>query len=225
MNVRNLFQTALVAQCLLGPAAAHAWPWESKADLGGIVVETQLAPGAADKQAFEAFSDSGYRLIGSSILDPKNSGGIASLGGVRVPKWVRVTWRKGWDQYGWKGPIVGDYTIPVLDRIPDEVIELVRAKRKRALMLRLRIKDDGVLLGWAVKEGGRNCHILYGGDFVDEVMDDFDVKKWRDHVIEQRWVHSESRGPVLLTVYRPIDLCSDADARRAARERQALPHQ
>lgn len=214
---------AATASCL-----ARTWPWTDKADLGGVVVEFELAPGAADKQAVDGIGDSGVLLFGSSILSPKGHGTM-TLGGVRIPKWVRVIWREGNSKMGGRGhfggTIVGDYTIPVLDRIPDEIFDAIRAKRKRALVLRFRVKDDGVLLGWAVKEGERNCRILYGGDFVDQVTTDFDVKRWRDHVIEHRWVHSESRGPVLLTVYRPIDLCDDADARKAAREGQALQHQ
>jgi hypothetical protein len=92
------------------------------------------------------------------------------------PRWVRVTWREGVDEkhglHWTTGHVVGDYKIEVLSRIPEEVFKYVGAARGRVIVLRFRIKDDGVLLAWDVQErvthprGGRGLVFsMHGGDF------------------------------------------------------------
>ena len=145
----------------------------------GFVVKYDLAPGASNKEGVEAFSDSGYRLFGPAVLDPKN-GGTFGLGNAPFPRWVDVTWREGsfvqrYDpatRSAWTGgTVVGNYRVEVLSRVPKEVFDYVRSGRG-AIRLLFRIKDDGVLLAWDVEEsvthpkgGSGFVYSLHGGDF------------------------------------------------------------
>jgi hypothetical protein len=72
------------------------------------------------------------------------------------------------DSGGWVGgTVVGDYTVPVLERIPPQAFDLARAGKKRPLVLRFRIRDDGVDFGWMVRlQDGVPFEVLMrGGDF------------------------------------------------------------
>lgn len=95
------------------------------------------------------------------------------LGGTRVPLTVRAVWRQGagWDNVKkvWsEGKIIGDYTIPVADRIPDAVLHDIRA-HGGALRLKFRLKPDGVLFGWDIERpgGGISKFDMPGGDFTE----------------------------------------------------------
>ncbi len=137
-----------------------------------MVVEESLAPGAAIKIGIQGVSDGGIQLFASARLNATNSS-TSSYGGAAIPRWVRVTWREGADEahglYWTTGKVVGDYTVPVLERIPPQVFQLIKAAPGRALRLRFRVKDDGVLFGWAVQQSGKTTYfdIQRGGDFVD----------------------------------------------------------
>ena len=113
-------------------------------------------------------TDAGARII----LQGFNQGGAqsafsAGTSGGRFPRWVHVTYRGPFDHVGatekwWdKGEILAEYHIEVLSRIPEEVFEYVLAKREqpesggrilRAIRLKFRITDNGVLFGWDVEE-------------------------------------------------------------------------
>ncbi|MDB5797035.1 MAG: hypothetical protein JWP36_937 [Paucimonas sp.] len=90
---------------------------------------------------------------------------------------MRVVWRANpkpvWGKNGgieYEGPIIGDYTIPVAERIPDEVLNDIRAKGG-ALRLKFRLKPDGVMLGWDIERrapiGDVSIHEMPGGDFLE----------------------------------------------------------
>lgn len=148
----------------------------------GMVVMYALAPGASEKKGVNAITDAGNRLFGPATLNSKN-GGKNSVGGSKMsfPRWVRVTWREGpgiemdWKNGGWKGGrVIGDYTVEVLRRIPDEVFAYASAAHGRAIVLRFRLKDDGVLLAWDVQESSPNgqgwLYTMHGGDFLDPTI-------------------------------------------------------
>lgn len=147
----------------------------------GMVIESRLAKGAAQKEGVEAISDAGNEIFMFHVLAP-TSGSNSSFGGgtqMSFPRWVRVTWRKGPGlDYDFKngrfvgGTVVGDYKVEVLSRIPEDVFKYVAAARSRVIVLRFRVKDDGVLLAWDVQEtvahpsGGRGfVFSMHGGDF------------------------------------------------------------
>jgi hypothetical protein len=73
-----------------------------------------------------------------------------------------------WKTGGWVGgTVIGDYTVLVRDRIPPEAFALARSREKCPLVLRFRIRDDGVDFGWMVRlQDGVPFEVLMrGGDF------------------------------------------------------------
>jgi hypothetical protein len=61
------------------------------------------------------------------------------------------------------GTIVGDYTVPVAERIPDELLDDLR-RNGGMFRLKIRIHDDGPLIGWDIKDGIMSTRMA-GGDF------------------------------------------------------------
>ena len=103
------------------------------------------------------YDEQGYVISSRSISGPNGRQRSAYPGGERgVPKKIRVTWRVGKfemspDGTGWVGgKIVGDYTVSVADRIPDETLEYVRS-HNTSLRLKLRVYEDGLLVGWDIE--------------------------------------------------------------------------
>ena len=154
----------------------------------GVVVVYQAVPGSSEtKQGINAVSDEGIRLFGPSGLSapkyPQHGGGTSSFGGIGIPKWVRVTWRKDTQpgEYWTTGTVIGDYKVEVASRIPPEVLQYASEKKGRAIRLIFRIKDDGVLLGWDVQEvpprgGGGWVRSLHGGDFPCDPMTPYETQ-------------------------------------------------
>lgn len=76
------------------------------------------------------------------------------------------------------GTVLGDYTVPLATRIPDEVLDYIRANGG-ALRVKIRLKDNGVAIGWDVEKrvpipnllpnhvGAKNAiqYVMAGGDF------------------------------------------------------------
>ena len=146
----------------------------------GMIIDSGLAKDATPKYGINAISDTGNIIFSSGSYLP-NTRDVSSIGGgskMSFPRWVRVTWREdpGIDyKHGVfvGGTIIGDYTIEVLSRIPEEVFAYAGAARGRVIVTRFRIKDDGVLLAWDVQEtvthppSGGNGWVwsMHGGDF------------------------------------------------------------
>ncbi|MBJ7312023.1 hypothetical protein ACFOLJ_27930 [Rugamonas sp. CCM 8940] len=164
-------------------ACAHTGKPQTDSELRGMgmVLESQLAPGARPKDAVLARTDAGNRVFAHGRLLASSGNSISSIGGgtnMSFPRWVRVTWREGSNiQYEdgrfVGGTVVGDYKVEVLSRIPDEVFRYANSAPGRGIRLSFRIKDDGVLLAWDVQEtvvhhptGARGfVYSMHGGDF------------------------------------------------------------
>jgi hypothetical protein len=142
----------------------------------GVVVRSELAPGAAEKEGVLGVASNGSQLFGHGTLK-RGGSGQASYAGGGLPAWVQITWREGdfvqdFQTAGWSGgTIVGDYRVEVARRVPPEVIQHARAGN-RAVRLIFRLKDDGVLLAWEVQElvrhpSGASGFVMsmHGGDF------------------------------------------------------------
>ncbi|WP_265258763.1 hypothetical protein [Verminephrobacter aporrectodeae] len=101
-----------------------------------------------------------------------------------IPRTLHVTWRTDDAEprknrnglrettAGYEGgSILGDYTVQVASRIPDEVLDFIRKNGSSLLRLKIRLADHGVLVGWDVEEwynaiGGRTFrYVMPGGDF------------------------------------------------------------
>ena len=132
-------------------------------------------------------TQTGSPIDGSAVLSLENAK-FSSYGGYGfpIPITVRATWREGdfknMGQSRWEGgTIAGDYTVPVAERIPDEVLDYIR-KNGGGLRLKIRLHDKGVAIGWDVEmrlpipnlprdyQGARNYHEfrLAGGDFRED---------------------------------------------------------
>jgi hypothetical protein len=118
--------------------------------------------------------DRGVKIYASAAVSKKIRG-IMSLGGTRMPLAVRAVWGKDrhydFSQAAWYGgTILGDYTIPVGERIPDEVLNDIRA-HGGGLRLKFRLKPDGVLFGWDIERaaplGDVSIFEMPGGDFLE----------------------------------------------------------
>lgn len=156
-------------------SSAHAAKPQSERELKGMgmVVEYELAPGASNKEGVQALSDAGNRTFAAAVLTPDGKGTSAIGGGSNMsfPRWVQVTWRTQTipGEYWTTGKVIGDYRVAVLERIPAAIFEYVASHPRTAVVLRFRIKDDGVLFGWAVQQPwphGRGYNLVQqGGDF------------------------------------------------------------
>ena len=108
-------------------------------------------------------------------------------GALYIPTSVRIAWRtldsrgkrdkQGIRDYhlGFEGgTVLGDYTIQIADRIPDDLLDEIRA-RGGALRIKIRLMDDRVLLGWDIEKRfvtqyGRGIeYVMEGGDFYEGV--------------------------------------------------------
>jgi hypothetical protein len=149
----------------------------------GMVVIDELEQGAGPKEGLNAITDAGNGLFSHMKLT-QTGGATASFGGgskMSFPRWVHVTWRQGpgvdmdWQRGVFVGgTIIGNYRVEVLSRIPEEIFRYVSTRRGRTIVLRFRIKDDGVLLAWDVQETvvhpegsalGAFVFSMHGGDF------------------------------------------------------------
>jgi hypothetical protein len=140
----------------------------------GLVLVLDAIPGA-EMNGVVIKDDRGFELMADAVVNRRNRDRSA-VGRVRVPPIVRVTWTKdaGWDNANkvWnKGVVVGDYTIPVAERIPDEALADIRA-HGGSLRLKFRLKPDGVLFGWDIERDGAGTgytlrYDMPGGDFLE----------------------------------------------------------
>jgi hypothetical protein len=69
----------------------------------------------------------------------------------------------------YEGIIIGDYTVPVAKRIPNALLDDLRQNRRGNLRIKIRLKDDGVLIGWDIEREGKGKYTfdydMAGGDF------------------------------------------------------------
>ncbi|WP_265644805.1 hypothetical protein [Verminephrobacter aporrectodeae] len=118
-----------------------------------------------------------------------------------IPRTLHVTWRTDdaeprENSYGLPdifrgfegGTILGDYTVQVASRIPDEVLDFIRKNGSSLLRLKIRLADHAVLVGWDVEEWyttkfGRRTfrYVMPGGDFREP-------QRENGEVIERGWM-------------------------------------
>lgn len=139
----------------------------------GVILVVDAVPGAKMEQVVIC-DDRGVQIYASSTVARRNRE-IMALGGTRVPLTVRAVWGKDrhydFSHATWYGgTILGDYTIPVAERIPDEILNDIRA-HGGGLRLKFRLKPDGVLFGWDIERaaplGDVSIFEMPGGDFLE----------------------------------------------------------
>jgi hypothetical protein len=135
-------------------------------------------------------SDKGVRITGAGSINLRNVGNqtYTDSSSLPIPISIRATWKEDpknevvMASGGWRGgTIIGDYTVPVAERIPDELLDYIR-KNGGALRIKIRLRDDGIAIGWDVEQrlpkknwkpeyGPQEYYIDYtkaGGDFLED---------------------------------------------------------
>ena len=130
------------------------------------------AVSGAELRSVIFYDDRGYTIFTKSLV-ARRTRAVVLLSNPRIPQTVRAVWREGagWDAVRkvWnEGTIAGDYTVPVAERIPDEVVKEL-GPRRGGLRLKFRLKPDGVLFGWDVERPdiGLYRFDMPGGDFLE----------------------------------------------------------
>ena|GEM_PF-2254394 len=140
-------------------------------------------------------TDAGNWIISTRVGKGESHSSFGGGGNMSFPRWVKVYYRKlaNPEDIGKKidpltgrkidtlsqGDIFAEHHVEVLSRIPEEVFEFLYAspdpKLKRAIRLKFRIKEDGVLFAWDVQQmdfrtpdGGLQFAMM-GGDFLDNM--------------------------------------------------------
>jgi hypothetical protein len=149
--------------------------------LWGVVLRIDAA---TRKEGVTITSQTGKRIGSPASLSLENvSNQTYTDNSMPIPKTIRAVWRDkpkavrgkhgGLD---YEGMILGDYTVPVAQRIPDDILDYIR-NNGGALRLKIRLKDNGILIGWDVEkivpykgwkpgDGPTGIHYLMpGGDF------------------------------------------------------------
>jgi hypothetical protein len=111
------------------------------------------------KDCVVMYDDKGNVFYQSGGLSLKNRS-IYEQGRMRTPVTLRVIWRAANDskcrmdnqtRIFEGGTLIGDYTVPVASRIPDELLDAVREGKGR-LRLKIRVSDEGPLIGWDIEQ-------------------------------------------------------------------------
>jgi len=114
------------------------------------------AVAGVEMEGVKIYGDNGWQTFssGSVALRKRSISAVESAG---VPLRVQVTWRKNpkaiWGKQGgidWEGPIIGDYTLPIAERITDTVLESLH-KDPGMLRIKFRLHPDGVYFGWDIE--------------------------------------------------------------------------
>jgi hypothetical protein len=139
-----------------------------------------------EKQCVAMVREDGDRFYTSGTVSARNNSKHSYADRFGVPKTLHITWREGncrrKDESSYEGgTVVGDYTVPVASRIPDDVIDGAR-NGVGGFRLKIRIHDDGPLIAWDLSRGF-NLQYLAGGDFREADIENGKVlrKGWYIH--------------------------------------------
>jgi hypothetical protein len=136
------------------------------------------------------FDEKEKLFFAQSAFDSPLDNYIGSYGAeFGVPKFIRSEWRSAADEWGMDGAtgafaggtILGNHTVPVASRIPDEVMDAYR-KGVGGFRLKIRMHRGGPLIGWDLSRGF-NLQYFAGGDFREADIENGKVlrKGWYIH--------------------------------------------
>jgi hypothetical protein len=148
------------------PAARDADYWRRK--FGDLKGGELFVDAFGQKNAVMIYREDGSRFFKRASVSPRNVSHHTYGAEFGVPITLRVVWRIGQtrstpdgnDYEG--GTIAGDFTAPVAERIPDELLRELR-KNGGGFRLKLRVHDEGLLVGWDIRRG--LSFFMTGGDF------------------------------------------------------------
>lgn len=170
---RSLCSFLVLLPCLASCAVSNSVDPQARFRGIGLIMVVDAVPDA-DLRGVKFYDDRNIELYSSAVVAKRNRG-IMPFPNRRVPLTVRVQWRENpkavWGKMGgieYEGPIAGDYTIPIAERIPEAVLQDIR-RNGGGLRLKFRLKPDGVLFGWDIERdgGGISKFDLPSGDFLE----------------------------------------------------------
>jgi hypothetical protein len=149
-----------------------------------------------EKKGVLIVDERGRRFYGRAVVSQRNNSKHAYGAEFGVPISLRATWLREneevngviqnpirvtrYDTYE-GGVVVGDFTVQVAERIPEDLLDAMR-KGVGGFRLKLRLHDDGLLIGWDLSRGF-NLQYFAGGDFREADIENGKVvrKGWYIH--------------------------------------------
>ena len=105
--------------------------------------------------------DKGGRVVESSFreeVDAKQGGFWRPTGPYKYVDFklykgntVKYHWDNNGNKTGMSGHLYGQWRVPVAERIPDDLLDDLRANPKGGMRIKFRFHPDGVLLGWDIQ--------------------------------------------------------------------------
>jgi hypothetical protein len=153
-------------------------------DKGQTVVESAFATGGNSKHAGFWHLTGPYKYVDFKLYKGNT---------------VKYHWDSNGIKTGVTGHLYGQWRVPVAERIPDDLLDDLRANPKGGLRIKFRFHPDGVLLGWDIQRRPgfdpkkrdkwgeavyvAPVHSFAGGDFQEaEIVDGKVVRKgWYIH--------------------------------------------
>ena len=156
----------------------------------GMAVE-KVIDGVNEYQYVTITREGDIQIDALAKVGPKNRHTSFSSSEYPVPKTIHVKWRNPQDgkaimdngELRYEGTVIGDYTVPVAERIPDAILNELH-KGKSNLRLKIRLIDDGILVGWDIERRGKLKgsveYVMAGGDFVQ-------AERFNGKVVRKGW--------------------------------------
>jgi hypothetical protein len=149
------------------PSAGDEHRWSTK--FAGLKGGELFVDAFGEKDAVMIYNERGHRFYTSATLSRRNASFYTYGAEFGVPITLRATWRTGQgiratkDGNGYEGGVIaGDFTALVAERIPNQLLNDLR-KNGGGFRLKLRLHDDGLLVGWDIRRG--LSFFMTGGDF------------------------------------------------------------
>ena len=181
-NTYSRYKNALTwLSLLIGITACAQMAQSEETDLnhkfrgiGGAVI---VLSSASRQNCVTITTETGRQIAAPSLLARGGGGRLDfSSTDLPVPKTVHVVWKDKsckaiWGKGGidYEGTIIGDYTVPVAEHIPNALLDDIRQSPRGNLRIKIRLKDDGVLIGWDIEREGKGKYTfdyeMAGGDF------------------------------------------------------------
>jgi hypothetical protein len=144
--------------CKTSASDSSLTPAQKRLEGLNLTLVVDAVPGA-EMLGNEFYADGSEREFYASSTTRQQNRSIMPFPGDAAPEKVRVVWRDSAKIVGranaphlntYEGRILGDYTIAVASRIPDDLVKDIR-KNGGNLRLKFRLKPDGVLFGWDIE--------------------------------------------------------------------------
>ncbi len=169
------------------------------------------ADAAPEKSYVMVFNESGKLFFQKDSMSVRNNSKHSYLASFGAPITLRAIWRDDEETTPGKpsnkvtlnrdnryvgGVVLGDVTVPVAERIPDELLDKMR-KYQAGFILKIRLTDTTLLIGWELRLGkgypwakDRNGNSYFRPEVDDTAGGDFCERR-----IERRPSEEQLPGP------------------------------